>query len=355
MKTYIATLILSALAAFLLTPLMRRLAFRIGAIDLPGERKVHTEPMARLGGLAVFGGFCFPWIGFYLLDNRVTATFQNYEKMFAALMVGATMMLMLGVYDDVKGLNAPKKFAVQILTAVALYFGGFQITVLSNPFGDPFQLGWLSLPVSILWIVAITNAINLLDGIDGLVTGVTVCIALSLALINILNDNIIVALLTLCLAGACLGFLPHNFSPARIFLGDTGSLFIGVVLACIGIISLFKATTATIVVVPLILFGVPLFDTTAVLFGRLLRGDPLFRADKTHLHHRLLRLGWNQKQASVFLYGVTLALGAVAIYVNLYQTPLLVLFVVAASLVLCTWVLFALRMRGRDQSQSDAK
>lgn len=345
-KTYIAVLVVSSLASFLLTPLVRRLAFHLKAIDQPDARKVHKVPMPRLGGLAVFGGFCVPFVFFYLLDNRVTITFQNYERLFLALMIGATLMLSLGVVDDIKGLSARQKFPFQIITALALYYGGYQITLLSNPLGDSFHLGWLSLPVSILWIVGVTNAINLLDGIDGLATGVTVCISLSLAIINILNDNILVALLTLCLAGACLGFLPYNFSPARIFLGDSGSLFIGLVLSSIGIISLFKITTATIVIVPLVIFGIPLFDTSAVFFGRLLRGDPLFRADKTHLHHRLLRMGFNHRQACFLLYGVSALLGAVAIFVNVNRTPRLVLVTTGLAVLLAVSVLFALRKKG---------
>jgi UDP-GlcNAc:undecaprenyl-phosphate GlcNAc-1-phosphate transferase len=221
--------------------------------------------------------------------------------------------------------------------------------LLSNPLGGSIALGWLALPVSILWIVGVTNAINLLDGIDGLATGVTVCIALALALINIMNDNIMVALLTLCLAGACLGFLPHNFSPAKIFLGDSGSLFIGLVLSCIGIISLFKVTTAAIVIVPVVLFGIPLFDTTAVFFGRMVRGDPLFKADKTHLHHRLLRLGLNQRQAALLLYAVSAALGGVAVYVSVHQTPRIVIIVSALAALLAAAVLFALRDREKDK------
>ncbi|MEW6157865.1 MAG: MraY family glycosyltransferase, partial [Verrucomicrobiota bacterium] len=277
--------------------------------------------MPRLGGLAVFGGFCFPWAGFYILDNRVTDTFQNYEKLFYSLVLGATAMLLLGIYDDLKGLTAPKKFAVQILVAIGLYLGGFRITLLSNPFGEPIELGWLSLPASVFWIVAITNAMNLLDGIDGLVTGVTASIALSLAIINVLAGNIIIALLTLCLAGSCLGFLPHNFAPARIFLGDTGSLFLGVVLACIGMYSLFKETTATLILVPVILFGLPLFDTTSVVLGRMRRRAPLFQADKSHVHHRLLQMGLTQKQAATFLYGITVLLGGMAVWLNLNQSP----------------------------------
>ena len=327
MKTYLAVLILSALTAYFLTPLVRRLAMRWGAMDLPDARKIHVHPMPRLGGLAVFGGFCSPWACFYLLDNLVTARFHNYEKLFLALMLGAAAMLALGIYDDLKGANAAKKFCVQIITATALYFGGFQITSLSNPFGAPFELGWLSLPASVLWIVAITNAINLLDGIDGLVAGVTACIALALAIINILAGNVLVALLTLCLAGSCVGFLPHNFSPARIFLGDSGSLFIGVVLACIGIISLFKAATVTFILVPLVLFGLPIYDTISVMFGRLRRGAPLFQADKSHVHHRLLEMGLSQSQVAAVLYGVTLLLGSVGVFFSLEQSPVTIVLV----------------------------
>ena len=342
-KTYLAVLVMSAAVSYLLTPLVRRLAFRWKAIDQPDARKVHKQPMPRLGGIAVFAGFCAPWALFYLLNNRVSATFQNYEKLFLALMIGAGLMLLLGVVDDIKGLNAKQKFSFQIMTALAMYFGGYQITLLSNPFGNSIALGWLALPVSILWIVGVTNAINLLDGIDGLATGITVCIALSLAIINIINDNIIVALLTLCLAGACLGFLPYNFSPAKIFLGDSGSLFIGLVLAGIGMLSLFKVTTAAIVIVPVVLFGIPLFDTTAVFFGRLMRGDPLFKADKTHLHHRLLRLSLDHRQASLLLYAVSAALGGVAVYVNVNHTPRMVVIVSALVMVLAICVLFVLR------------
>jgi len=322
MRTYFAILVISSVAAFLFTPLARWIAFRWGAVDLPGGRKVHTEPMPRLGGLAVFGGFCFPWAGLYLFRNQVTATFQNYEKMFLALIIGAAAMLILGICDDLKNLKATRKLAVQVVIATGLYFAGFRITMLSNPLGGTWMLGWLALPISVLWIVGITNAINLLDGIDGLATGVTACIALALALINVLHGNIIVALLTFCLAGACLGFLPYNFCPARIFLGDSGSLFLGLLLSCIGILSLFKAATATFVLAPLILFGLPLFDTTSVVIGRLRRGVPLFKGDKSHVHHRLLSLGWNQKQAAYFLYGVTLVLGGAAILFSVHQSPI---------------------------------
>lgn len=346
MKTYLAVLLMSALGAYLLTPFAAGLALRWGAMDQPGGRKIHARPMPRLGGLAVFGGFCFPWLTFYLFDNRVSGVFLNYERLFYCLLAGASVMIGLGLYDDIKGANALEKFLVQIGTATGLYFAGFQIEQLSNPFGAPFQLGWLSYPVTLLWIVGITNAINLLDGIDGLATGVAACIAISLALINIHADKILVALLTLSLAGACLGFLPHNFSPARIFLGDTGSLFIGLTLSCIGIISLFKAATVTIVAVPLVLFGLPLFDTLSVMVGRMRRGMPLFMADKTHIHHRLLRLGWNQKEAAVFLYSVTLVLGILAVDLSVRQSWRTVAFGIGLLSILLITLWYSWLKRG---------
>ena len=343
-KTYAATVVLAALAAYFLTPVARRLALRWGAVDLPSPRKVHAQPTPRLGGLAVFAGFCFPWTGFYLLDNRVTLTFQSYDRLFAALLLGAGAMLALGVYDDLKGLTPLRKLAVQVVVATGLYLLGYRIVVLSIPFDGALELGGWSLPVSVLWMVGETNAINLLDGIDGLATGVTACIALALALINILAGNIVVALLTLCLAGACLGFLPHNFSPARIFLGDSGSLSLGMILAGIGIISLFKAATATLLAVPLILFGLPLFDTASVVVGRAWRGAPLLKADKTHVHHRLLALGWTQKQAAYLLYSISAASGLLAITLSLGETPWPV---AVTGVVVLTFALFAWRAARR--------
>ncbi|MHB8519160.1 MAG: glycosyltransferase family 4 protein [Limisphaerales bacterium] len=355
MRTYFTILVLSAVGAFLCTPWVRRLAFRWRALDLPNARKIHAGPMPRLGGLAIYAGFWFPWLGFYLLDNRVTETLKNYERLSLALLAGATAMLALGTWDDVRGVKAIHKFGVQVVIAVGLYWADFRIVTLSNPFGAPWELGWLSLPASVLWIVGITNAINLLDGIDGLATGVTACIALALALINVLGGNILVALLTLCLAGACLGFLPYNFSPARIFLGDSGSLFIGLALSCIGILSFFKAATATFVLVPLILFGLPLFDTISVALGRLARGVSLFQADKSHIHHRLLRLGLNQRQAAYLLYGLTLVLGGLAVFLSLQQSPGTLLLGSALVLSLATVIWRAWRIHLGHTAKPDPK
>jgi UDP-GlcNAc:undecaprenyl-phosphate GlcNAc-1-phosphate transferase len=347
MRTYLAIFALAALASYLATPWARRLAEKLGALDLPSDRKVHTNPTPRLGGIAVFIGFCLPLGFFYLVENRVSEIFKSYETPVAALVLAGVAMLALGIYDDCKGADARKKLSVQIPAALCLYFiGGFRIDILSNPFGDPIHLGLFSLPFSVLWIVMITNAINLLDGIDGLVPGVTASIGLCLGIINVLYGNIFIAVLTFCLAGACLGFLPHNFAPAKIFLGDSGSLFIGITLAGISMYSLFKGTTATLIAVPLMLFGLPLFDTTTVVIGRMARRKPLFQADKSHVHHRLLDLGLTQRQAAVFLYIVTALLGALSISMTMdYGTSSDVVQVASASLLVLVTVWLVWKMR----------
>ena len=315
-KTYIAMFLLSGLGAFWLTPLAAWLAHRFGAIDLPGPRKLHAHPMPRMGGVAVYLGFLLPWAGLYILHNLISDEFQSSEKQFLSLVLGATAMLTLGVYDDIKGANALKKLLAQSFIAVGMWLAHFRITALQNPWGDAIELGWISLPLTVLWIVGITNAINLLDGIDGLVTGVTAFMAISLAIINALGGHVVVALLTVSLAGACFGFLPYNHSPARIFLGDSGSLTIGLVLACVGIASFFQDThhaASPLISVPLILFGLPVFDTCRVIFKRWRRGVSIFQADKGHVHHRLLELGFNHRQAAWFLYTVAIITGGFSI------------------------------------------
>ncbi len=350
-KTYLVMLLVSGVGAWLFTPWAIRLALHFGAVDLPNDRKVHRKPMPRMGGVAVFLGFCLPWAGLYLLHNPVSTGFMDFEKRFAAMMLAATAMLVLGIYDDIKGADATKKFLVQTLVALALWAADIRIDQVANPWGSPVELGWLSLPISVLWIVGVTNAINLLDGIDGLVAGVTAVIALCLAILNVLSNNNFIALLTLCLAGACLGFLPFNQSPARVFLGDSGSLTIGIVLACVGILSLFKEghqTASPLLSVPLILFGLPLFDTLRVMVSRFARGQSMFKADRNHVHHRLLDMGLNHKQAAWTLYAVAAGLGSTAILISrLEHGRQLVFSVVFVGLATGTYVVWKVLLRGR--------
>ncbi len=357
-KTYLAMLVISGLGSWSLTPLAIRLAWRWGAVDQPGGRKVHLHARPRLGGMAVFLGFFLPWIGLYFIHNPVSEKFRDFETLFAGLVLGATAMLLLGIYDDIKGANALTKFSVQITVSVALFFFGYSIDEVQNPWGGLIAIPpWLSLPITVLWLVGVTNAINLLDGIDGLVSGVTAVLATSLAVINVLSNEIVPALLTLCLAGACLGFLLWNHAPARIFLGDSGSLTIGMVLACISIITLFDAgarRASPLLSVPFILFSLPVFDTFRVMASRIFKGVSPFQADKNHVHHHLLALGMNHRQAAWTLYVVAAGTGAFA--VALSRMPMdrqLTLSVFFASVAGAALVFWQAGFRGNTAQASD--
>ncbi len=240
-------LVIGMLVSFAMTPLAIRLAFLLGAVDQPNERKIHSSPMARLGGLSVVAGFSAPWFALYFLDNRVARIFVLNEGLIFSLLVCGIIMFCVGAVDDITQLSPQRKLLFQILVASGMYLAGFRIRELSIPFGEPLHLGWFSAPLTVLWIVGLTNATNLLDGMDGLVAGVAAVLALSLAMINIMGGNTVITLLTFCLAGATLGFLPYNFSPARIFLGDSGSLFVGVTIAGISTLSFFHADSTTAV------------------------------------------------------------------------------------------------------------
>ncbi len=350
-KTYLALFVLSALASWLLVPLSIRLAHRCGAVDVPGGRKTHQQPTPRLGGLALFFGFFMPWLGLYFVENRISSTFKDFETFMAAMFLGAVAMLLLGMYDDIKGADAFKKFTVQIGTATVLWFLGIRIDELTNPWGPPIELGWWGLPISVCWLVGITNAINLLDGIDGLVAGVTLVMATALAIINILSHNVLIALLTVCLAGASLGFLPYNRTPARTFLGDSGSLTIGMVLACISVMSFFdegRQSASSMITVPLILFALPLLDTARVMLGRFFRGKPIFQADRTHVHHRLLSMGLNPRQTTWTLYLVAAGTGTLAICLTRMDSgSQIILGLLLAAVGASAYALWVFRFRSR--------
>lgn len=336
MRTYFTILLLGAFVSFLVTPLARRLAFLVGAVDQPDPRKIHREPTPRLGGLAIVAGFCLPWLLLFFVDNRVAALFHEHERLLFVLLGAALTMFTVGVVDDIHGVSARGKLLVQVLVAVAMYWGDFRINLLSNPFGSSVELGWWSLPITVIWIVGLTNATNLLDGMDGLVAGVVAVMSLTLAMIHIIDNNFVVALLAFTLAGATLGFLPYNFAPARIFLGDSGSLFLGLLMAGLSTISLFKAATVAMVFVPLLVFALPLIDTTQVVIGRIRSGRHPFSPDKTHVHHRLLELGLDQKQVVLVLYLISLFLGVVAIVLSRKTEAKAAMALIAMAVVVCT-------------------
>jgi UDP-GlcNAc:undecaprenyl-phosphate GlcNAc-1-phosphate transferase len=315
MRSVFIAFLMSLGVGALLTPLVRRLAIRLGALDAGGGRKVHAGSIPRLGGLAIVLGFYAPLTGLLFLDAGINRHFLADQRKVVGLFVGGLIIAGLGLYDDFRGANAPKKFLVQFLVAALLWQAGYRIDVVSNPFGSPIELGAWGLPVTLLWIAGVINALNLIDGLDGLAGGVAVFVLGTLFVVASLQDRVLVCLMCAALGGATLGFLLYNFNPASIFMGDTGSLFLGFVIAAMSIQGSQKSSTAVVVAIPVLALGLPLADTFLAMVRRALRGRSMFQADREHIHHKLLDLGLSQRQAVLVLYGASLLLAGVALVI----------------------------------------
>ncbi len=306
----IFTFVISFIFTFATTPLVRRFAYRIGAVDVPRDkRRVHKRPTPRVGGLAIIFGFLVAIISF----NDV------WTKELISILIGVGILGVLGVIDDCKELDAKLKFVVQIIAAlVVVLFGDIRISVMSNPnvFSEnPYIIfpQWLSITVTVLWIVFMTNAVNFIDGLDGLAAGVSAIMSMSLVFIAITYHEYEIALLGLALMGGCFGFLPFNFNPAKIFMGDTGSMFLGYMLSVLSVQGMFKSYAVISFAVPIIMLGLPLFDALFAMARRLLTGKNPMSADRGHLHHRLYDMGFSQKQTVFILYAISGVLGITSI------------------------------------------
>ncbi|MFF5993812.1 MraY family glycosyltransferase [Lysinibacillus sp. KU-BSD001] len=297
------SLIVAVLAAILLTPLVKQLAFRIGAVDAPNYRKVHARIMPRLGGLAIFGAFL---IGVAILR-------PDGENMLA-IVLGATVIVITGVLDDMYEISAKAKMLGQLVAAcIIVFFGGIQIEFFNLPFDDgTLSLGLLSIPLTILWIVGITNAVNLIDGLDGLAAGVSTIALITLATMAFTLSDMFVVAIAAILAASTFGFLFYNFHPAKIFMGDTGALFLGFMIAVLSLLG-FKNITMVSFIVPVIMLGVPISDTFFAIVRRLRMKQKWSDPDKSHLHHRLLDLGFSHRQTVLIIYGIATLFGLAAI------------------------------------------
>lgn len=309
----VAALAVAFLISLILTPVVRTLAVKMGAVDDPRrrndpERRMHDHPVPRMGGLAIVMGFLLSTLVFLPLNGQLQR-----------VLLGSVLIVVMGIFDDIYDLSAKLKLVGQIIAAliVTVGEGGMAIEALSNPnifSSNPYWvLGWLSVPVTVVWIVGMTNAVNLIDGLDGLACGVSSISSLTLLVIALLLQEPQVAILVAALAGGCLGFLPYNLNPAKIFMGDTGSTFLGFVLACVSIQGLFKMYTLISFVVPFLLFGLPIFDTCFAFIRRIAHGQSPMHADRSHVHHRLIDMGFSQKQAVAVLYVITAILGLSAV------------------------------------------
>jgi UDP-GlcNAc:undecaprenyl-phosphate GlcNAc-1-phosphate transferase len=261
--------------------------------DASDMRKVHNGAIPRLGGVGIYLAFYLPFLGFLFYHNRVSNFLFSDMRQFLGLLICSTIILGLGIYDDIKGANARKKLIVQTITAIILFSFGFEIRSVSNPFGGSIYLGWLSLPVTVFWLVGLSNAFNLIDGIDGLASGVAFFATSTLLAVALFLGNILPSLFTAALAGATLGFLRYNFNPARIFMGDSGSLFLGFTIAAISIHGSAKAHAAVAILIPIVALGLPIIDTLLAMARRLYRGLPIPTADREHIHHKLIKHGFS--------------------------------------------------------------
>lgn len=302
-----AALGVALIVSFILTPVVKVLAQRVGAVDVPKDnRRMHDHPIPRMGGLAIFFGF--------LISALI---FVQITPQLRGMMLGAVIIVVLGIFDDIYSLKAGFKFVVQIVAALIAVCSGNIIQILSNPnifSANPYwDLGLLAYPVTVIWIVAITNAVNLIDGLDGLACGVTTISSMTLLVIALVVGEPQVAFLVAALVGGCLGFLPYNLNPAKIFMGDTGSTFLGFVLAVVSVQGLFKLYTIISFVVPFLMLGLPIFDTAFAFIRRIAHGQSPMHADRSHVHHRLIDMGFSQKQAVAVLYVISAILGLSAV------------------------------------------
>jgi UDP-GlcNAc:undecaprenyl-phosphate GlcNAc-1-phosphate transferase len=307
---FILTLSLSAI----LTSIIRKLSLKWGLFDFPSPRKIHDKPIPRLGGVAVFLSFWLVVLGYLIFAPEKLAFVQEkilgIDKNLLGVLLGALVLIGVGIYDDVRGIKPLLKLIFQIIAAGIVALFGIKIWWFSNPFGPQIILGAWSPLFVILWLVLLTNVVNWLDGLDGLASGVSFIAAIILfflALQPTVNQPA-TALLCLILAASTLGFLPFNFNPAKIFLGDSGAMFLGYMLAIFAIISGGKVATASLVL------GIPIFDAVWVILRRLWGKKAPWLGDKRHLHHRFLEAGFSQKQAVLILYGVALAFGILSLF-----------------------------------------
>lgn len=328
--------LIALLISFASTPIASAIAQRVGAVDKPNKRRINKVPIPRMGGIAIYFGFLVAVLCF--------ADIASQEM--RGILLGSLVMVVLGMLDDVYQLPASIKFIVQILIAVFVIWHGVDINMLTNPFYPYFgpeilHMGIWGYIVTVLWIVGVTNAVNLIDGLDGLAVGTSTIACITLFIIALFTGELSMALLLIAVIGACLGFLPYNSHPAKIFMGDTGSTFLGFIMATVSVQGLFKSYAVITVAAPILILGLPIFDTGFAILRRIIQRRPVFAPDRGHLHHRLLDHGYNQKQAVYILYVISGALSLLAIITLFVGSDKAMIFLGAMLLILICAFVFA--------------
>ncbi len=329
------TLVLCFLLSVSITPLVKKLAIAIGAIDKPDSRKVHQKIMPRLGGLAIYISFIIGFLALGLM-NRETLP----------IIIGCTIIIITGILDDKFTLSAKVKLLGQIVAAIVVVMNGVVIEFINLPFGGMLEFGIFSIPITILWIVGITNAVNLIDGLDGLAAGVSSIALITISGLAFLKGDLFTFSLGIILLGSTLGFLVHNFYPAKIFMGDTGALFLGYMISILSLLG-FKNVTMLSLIVPIIILGVPISDTFFAIIRRFLNRSPISAPDKSHLHHCLLRSGFSHRQTVLLIYAMA-AMFSLAAFIFSQATIRGALLVIIVMLIMIELFVEKVGLVGKD-------
>ncbi|HUW55781.1 MAG TPA: MraY family glycosyltransferase [Planctomycetota bacterium] len=328
MGEYVLLYLVAFMLSVFLVPVVRRLALAVGAVDVPDRvRKIHTHTVPRMGGVAIFIAFIVPVVAAYVVGaiwfptSRVYGTFQEHFAELVGLVGASVLILFVGIYDDIHQVRPRVKVAVQVVAALVLCWVGIRIDQIGNPFtGNMIKFGWTAWPLTVFWVLAITNAINLIDGMDGLGPGVGLFVAGTMFLLSLIYPVPLVTAVMAALVGAIIGFLIFNFHPAKIFMGDSGSLFIGFILSAIAIQGSIKRHTVVALMFPIVVLGLPIIDTLMAIARRWSKGLPMSVPDRQHVHHRLIKMGLSQREAVLVLYGVSVILGCAALVMAVVAT-----------------------------------
>ncbi len=326
-----AIIIVTFLACLILTPLVIKLCRKYNIVDIPKDtRRVHSKPMPRIGGVAIVSSMLIGFLIYYLFTKDIPSIALN-EK-FLGYIIGGLIIASMGLIDDLWNLRARYKFIFQLVASLVVYYFGIRITGVKIPFFHSNVIDfawWLDLPFTMIWVIGVTNALNLIDGLDGLAAGITAISATSLLIIFVSTSASLEAIIiSAVLLGAVLGFLPYNFNPAKTFMGDVSSNFLGFTMACVSLMGFAKGYTMLAIIAPVLALGIPIFDTIFAMVRRFIKGQPMLKPDGAHIHHRLIKLGLSQRQAVLILYTITTILCMISVLIvsaDIWKLVLLIL------------------------------
>jgi len=347
MATYLTVYFGSVVLAIIITPMIIRLARRHNIVDAPNIRKIHSQPIPRIGGIAIFLSMMGLVIPVLVLPNVIGHGFRLIQSKLIVLLSMATLMFLVGLWDDIKGLGVRAKLLAQFICAIIVCWAGIRINSISVTDSLVIHFGWFSWPFTILWIVGISNAINFADGLDGLAAGICAATCGVIVILTLHFGSVVMAIMMLALLGALSGFLVFNFSPAKVFMGDCGSLFLGFTIASSSVLCATKTETVVGLALPALALGIPIFDTLFSMLRRFLERRSVFSPDRSHFHHRLLALGLRQRHAVIAIYGLTLVAAGLGMFMLLTRNAQTI--VVFVSILLLLAMVF--RMAGSVQLQ----